>query len=258
MLTDCYDAYEQVVGFSATLKPFTYSRNFPGLIRLTVKKSEFPSPFPKENRKLLIIPQISTRYSDREHNYPRISDAIRRIAALRKGNYFAFFPSFEFLGRVFDLFEPPEGFTVLRQERDMNAIRVEAIKKHLKEGIAPTIVLAVQGGMLSEGVDYPGDTVIGAFVVGPPLPNFDLERERSGRITSGNRLRFRLCLFYPRHGQGDPVPAGRVIRSETYRGLIVLMDNRFCATWLFPVAASGLVLNLLRLSWYPKAYKRCI
>jgi DNA excision repair protein ERCC-2 len=227
MLTDCYDTYEQVVGFSATLKPFTYYAKLSGLDPATVQKSEFPSPFPKKNRKLLIIPQISTRYSDREQNYPRISDAIRRIAALHKGNYFAFFPSFEFLGRVFDLFEPPEGFTVLRQERDMNAIRVEVIKKHLKEGIAPTIVLAVQGGMLSEGVDYPGDTVIGAFVVGPPLPNFDLEREQmreyyERKYGSG----FDYAYSIPAMAKAIQ-SAGRVIRSETDRGLIVLMDNRF-------------------------------
>ena len=42
----------------------------------------------------------------------------------------------------------------------------------------PTIVFAVQGGVFSEGVDYPGETIIGAFVIGPPLPIFDLEREQ--------------------------------------------------------------------------------
>jgi DNA excision repair protein ERCC-2 len=192
-----------------------------------VKKSEFPSPFPKGNRKLLIIPQISTRYSEREHNYPRISDAIRRIAALRKGNYFAFFPSFEFLGRVFALFEPPDGFTVLRQERDMDAFRVKAIQEQLREGIAPTVVFAVQGGILSEGVDYPGDAVIGAFVVGPPLPNYDLEREQmreyyERKYGSG----FEYAYVIPAMAKAIQA-AGRVIRSETDRGLIVLMDNRF-------------------------------
>ena len=227
MLADCYDEYEQVIGFSATLKPFAYYAKLSGLDPGTVKKLEFLSPFPKENRKLLIIPQISTRFSEREHNYHRISDAIRRIAALRKGNYFAFFPSFEFLGRVFALFEPPDGFTVLRQERDMDAFRVEAIQEHLREGIAPTVVFAVQGGILSEGVDYPGDAVIGAFVVGPPLPNYDLEREQmreyyERKYGSG----FEYAYVIPAMAKAIQA-AGRVIRSETDRGLIVLMDNRF-------------------------------
>jgi len=227
MLKDCYQEYEQIVGFSATLKPFAYYARLSGLDPGTVSQSEFPSPFPKENRKLLIIPQISTRYSDREHNYPRISDAIRRIAALRRGNYFAFFPSFEFLGRVIDRFEPPDGFSVLRQERDMNAFRVEAILEHLKKGIIPTIVFAVQGGMLSEGVDYPGDMVIGAFVVGPPLPNYDLEREQMREYYERKYgTGFDYAYAIPAMAKSVQA-AGRVIRSEKDRGLIVLMDNRF-------------------------------
>ena len=227
MLTNCYDEYEQVVGFSATLKPFDYYAKLAGLDSRTVKKAEFPSPFPKDNRKLLIIPQISTKYSDREHNYPRISDAIRRIAALRSGNYFAFFPSFEFLEKVLDLFDPPEGFTVLRQEREMKAMSLVTMLQHLKDGNSPTIVFAVQGGMLSEGVDYPGDTVIGAFVVGPPLPVYDLEREQmreyyDRKYGSG----FDYAYTIPAMAKAIQ-SAGRVIRSETDRGLIVLMDNRF-------------------------------
>ncbi|HEX9135959.1 MAG TPA: DEAD/DEAH box helicase, partial [Nitrospirota bacterium] len=73
MLEDRYDEYEQVVGFSATLKPFDYYAKLSGLDPGSVRKAEFQSPFLKELRKLLIIPQISTRYSDRERNYPRIA-----------------------------------------------------------------------------------------------------------------------------------------------------------------------------------------
>ncbi len=226
MLKDCYDAYAQVVAFSATIKPFDYYARLCGLDPDAVKTAEFQSPFPRENRKLLIIPQVSTRYPDRERNYPRIADVIQRIIALRRGNYFAFFPSFEFLERVLGLFQPSVGFIVLKQERDMKAPRVEAVLEQLRLG-TPTILFGVQGGMFSEGVDYPGDMAIGVFVVGPPLPNFDLEREKMREY------------YERRYGQGFEyaytIPAmakavqaaGRVIRSETDRGLIILMDKRF-------------------------------
>lgn len=227
MLRDRYDDYAQVAGFSATLKPFDYYARLSGLDPDSVQKAEFQSPFPQERRKLLIIPQISTRYADREKNYQKIAEAIQKISALRQGNYFAFFPSFEFLERVFALFQPPEGFTVLRQERDMHATRVEEVLDHLRAQLVPTIVFGVQGGTFSEGVDYPGEMVIGAFVVGPPLPNFDLEREE-------------MRAYYQRHYDAGfdyayMIPAmakavqaaGRVIRSETDRGLIVLLDSRF-------------------------------
>ncbi len=59
----------------------------------------------------------------------------------------------------------------------MRSSEIDEIIDHLKSLAEPTIVFAVQGGVFSEGVDYPGDTIIGAFVIGPPLPSFNLERE---------------------------------------------------------------------------------
>src|SRR5450631_2759475 len=132
MLKDCYDDYEQVVGFSATLKPFDYYVRLSGLNRDNVKTAEFASPFPKEHRKLLIIPQISTRYNHRERNYARIAEAVQRIANLRKGNYFVFLPSFEFLERLASIFQAPEGFAVVRQERSMKAASIEAVVENLR------------------------------------------------------------------------------------------------------------------------------
>jgi len=227
MLKDCYGDYEQVVGFSATLKPFDYYLTLSGLGGANVRTAEFSSPFPKERRKLLVIPQVSTRYSRRERNYARIADAVQRIASVRHGNYFVFLPSFEFLDRLAALFQPPDGFAVMLQERGMKAAAVAAILERLRGGSTPTIVFAVQGGSFSEGIDYAGEMVIGAFVVGPPLPSYDLEREQ-------------MRLYYERlYGAGFDyayvIPAmakavqaaGRVIRSETDRGLVVLMDSRF-------------------------------
>ncbi len=227
MIADCYEDYEHVVGFSATLKPFDYYAKLSGFDPDTVRTAEFPSPFSRENRKILIIPQVSTKYSDRERNYPRIADAIERIAALRRGNYFAFFPSFEFLDRVLGLFQPPRGFAVLRQERNMKGSLVEAALDHLRSGCVPTIVFAVQGGTFSEGVDYPGDMLIGAFVIGPPLPNFDLEREEMRKYYE-KRYGAGFDYAYAIPAMSKAIQAaGRVIRSETDRGLIVLMDSRF-------------------------------
>jgi len=227
LVKECYDGYEQTVGFSATLKPFDYYAKLSGLDPDDVRTAEFPSPFPRELRKLLIIPQVSTKYADRERNYPGIAGALQRIAALRKGNYFAFFPSFEFLERVHALFQPMAGFRVLKQEREMKAAAVEAVLEQLREGTVPSILFGVQGGMFSEGLDYPGDMAIGAFVIGPPLPNFDIEREGmreyyEKRYNAG----FEYAYTIPAMAKAIQA-AGRVIRSETDRGLIVLMDGRF-------------------------------
>ena len=227
MLKDIYAEYQQVVAFSATLKPFEFYARLSGLDLETTRTAEFISPFPPTNRKLLIIPQVSTRYGQRERNYARIADAIQRIVALAQGNYFVFLPSFQFLERLTALFQPPEGFTVLCQERGMGNDQLEAVLDHLRSHAMPTVVFAVQGGSFSEGIDYPGKMVIGAFVIGPPLPTFDLEREQmrdyyQRRYGAG----FEYAYAIPAMAKAIQA-AGRVIRSEHDRGLIVLMDSRF-------------------------------
>lgn len=227
LLKDCYKEYDQIVGFSATMKPFDYYVRLSGLDSGKVKTAEFESPFPSERRKLLIIPQISTRYSHRERNYHKIADAVHRITALRRGNYFVFLPSFAFLDCLAAIFEPPDGFTVLRQERGMKAADVDAIVENLRSRSVPTIVFAVQGGSFSEGIDYAGETVIGAFVVGPPLPTFDLEREQM-RAYYQKKYGAGFDYAYTIPAMAKAVQAaGRVIRSETDKGLIILMDRRF-------------------------------
>lgn len=226
MLEDCYGDFEQVVGFSATLKPFEFYRRLSGLPD-EVKTAEFVSPFPGANRKVLVIPQLSSKYSERARDYPRIAEAVARIAALKRGNYFVFFPSFDFLAKVRERFAVPAGFEALEQKRHMSRDDVAAVLACLAEKGSARLLFAVQGGVFSEGVDYPGDMAIGAFVVGPPLPTFDLEREGmrdyyQKRYGAG----FPYAYVYPAMAKAVQA-AGRVIRSETDRGLIVLIDDRF-------------------------------
>ena len=109
----------------------------------------------------------------------------------------------------------------------MKAAQVEKVLEHLREGAAPAVLFAVQGGTFSEGVDYPGEMAIGAFVVGPPLPNFDLEREEMREYYQKKYgTGFDYAYAMPAMARAIQA-AGRVIRSEKDRGLIVLMDNRF-------------------------------
>lgn len=221
-----YDNFEHVVAFSATLKPFDYYARFMGLDEKT-ERAEFETPFLKENRKLLIIPQVSTKYSERSRNVARIADAMAKIIALKEGNYLAFFPSFEFMEQVFREFKAPASLRVLKQERKMKNVDVESVLTELKSERLPTLLFAVQGGVFSEGVDYPGEMVIGAFIIGPPLPLFEVEREWMRNYYEMNfKAGFDYAYVYPAMAKSIQA-AGRVIRTEKDKGLIVLMDSRF-------------------------------
>lgn len=104
---------------------------------------------------------------------------------------------------------------------------ISAILEHLRVQSAPTVVCAVQGGSLAEGLDYAGEMLIGAFVVGPPLPPCDLERELMREYYQRQYgAGFDYAYTIPAMARAVQA-AGRVIRSESDRGLIVLMDRRF-------------------------------
>jgi DNA excision repair protein ERCC-2 len=227
-LAACTKEFEHVVAFSATLKPFDYYARLCGFDDQHLQTVEFQSPFPADNRKLLVIPQVSTKYADRSRNYGKIAQAIEKIVGVRKGNYFVFFPSFAFLRDVFERTNLPE-FDVLQQKPNMTNADVQKFIEKMRSGSQSTVIFAVQGGVFSEGVDYPGDMLIGAIIVGPSLPGYDLQRELmreyyEKRFGQG----FDYAYTYPAMARVVQA-AGRVIRSESDRGLIVLMDRRFTA-----------------------------
>ena len=211
--------------FSATLKPFQYHLRLVGLEEREADTAEVPSPFPAANRKVLVVPQISTLYRSRAREVPRIAHFLERVLPLRPGNYFVFFPSFEMLEQTAPLLRLP-GFRILAQPRRAAPRQIEEILDSLRRGQG-LVVLAVQGGSLAEGIDCPGEALIGCVVVGPPLPPADLERDQIRRY------------FQRRYGAGQAYAntypaaaravqaAGRVIRTPADRGLLVFLDPRF-------------------------------
>ncbi len=228
-LKAAHDAFYNVVAFSATLKPFEYYAKLSGFKSSKTKTMEFQTPFPKINRKLVVIPQVSTKYSDRERNYQKIAQAIMKITNMKSGNYFVFFPSFGFLEAVAQLCTF-DRFQMIKQTPEMRPSEVSRYIELLKAQQEPTLIFAVQGGVFSEGVDYPGESVIGAIIVGPALPNYNLERELlRGYYEKNYGTGFEYAYTYPAMAKVIQ-SAGRVIRSESDRGLIVLMDRRFIET----------------------------
>ena len=211
--------------FSATLKPFEYHRRLAGLANLETAEMEVPSPFPAANRRILVVPQISTLYRTRDREAPRIAQFLQRVLPLRHGNYLVFFPSFELLEKTLPHLDLP-GFQVVAQPRRAGAARIDDLVRALRSERG-LVVLAVQGGSLAEGIDLPGEALIGCVVAGPPLPPFDLERERV-RAYFQERYGCGRAYAYTYPAAARAVQAaGRVIRSATDRGLLVFLDGRF-------------------------------
>lgn len=228
MLSTPLERSRATVFFSATLLPIDY------FMKLLTGETErprriFQSPFPVENACLLIHNQISTKYARRADSYAAIAEAIEAACGARLGNYLVFFPSYAYLTAVLEHLKEriPEsqllvqGRGMAEAERDAFLARFAASNQEMLVG------LAVMGGVFGEGIDLVGERLVGAVVVGAGVPQLGLERDLLKEYfdnQSGNG--FAYAYQYP--GFNRVLQAtGRVIRTETDRGVIVLIDDRF-------------------------------
>src|SRR5687768_6570382 len=96
---------QATIFFSATLLPIAYFQQvLTGAT--TAPTMTLPTPFPRENTRLLIHNRISTRYKRRQESYEAIATAIEAICSAREGNYLIFFPSYAYLQAVAELLRP--------------------------------------------------------------------------------------------------------------------------------------------------------
>ncbi len=217
--------YQTLVAFSATMKPFSYHQTMAGFCEERAVNKEFVSPFPREHRKIIAIPQISTAWRDRPRSLNRIAEVIERVISMKRGNYIAFFPSFELLRQALSLVTA-DGFEVVEQPVGATMSWVQDVLRKLRKR-RNVLLFAVQGGVLSEGIDLPGEQLIGAFIVGPALSMITTEREERRKLLSKDGADgYALTYGYPAMAKSIQ-SAGRVIRSSKDRGLIILMDPRF-------------------------------
>ena len=216
------------VFFSATLTPLAYYRDLLGgqsgdpLLQLA-------SPFPPENLAVLMHDRIGTRFNTRAETLPEVAQAIGAVTGERRGNYIVYFPSYQYLRAVQEQFQALRpAIRLLAQRPGMSEAEREAFLAAFAAGHTETLVgFAVMGGIFGEGIDLAGERLIGAIIVGVGLPHLCLERDLIRRLFQENLgSGFDYAYTYP--GMNRVLQAtGRVIRSETDCGVVLLIDTRF-------------------------------
>jgi DNA excision repair protein ERCC-2 len=220
------DGFHSVIAMSATLDPIKFYEETLGFNKERTEKLLLDSPFPNNNRKIVIIPNISTRYKDRLKNYQKIAEIINRVSSKKAGNYLCFFPSFEFMQNV-NLFLTKDHYGKLIQKPGMKEKEREEILTKLREENGSYLLLGAIGGAFSEGVDYLGRMAIGVIIISPALPKINFERELLRNYYENNKgAGFEYAYIYP--GMNKVIQsAGRLIRSFTDKGILVLVGERF-------------------------------
>ena len=221
---------KSAIFFSATMFPMPYYREL-----LTTDRDAYgiyvQSPFPKENRRILIGSDVSSRYTRRNRaEYRKIAGYIARCVWQRQGNYMVFFPSYRLMEDVLQVYE--EEFSVdwvrcVCQTPDMTEQEREGFLEEFQEREGTLVGFCVLGGIFSEGVDLTGESLIGAVIVGTGLPQIGSQREiLKEYYDKKNHCGFDYAYRYP--GMNKVLQAaGRVIRTKEDKGVILLLDDRF-------------------------------
>jgi len=233
----CLDARDDVgpvlrsmhtsIAMSAALRPLRGVCDALGLDSDATTALAAGSPFDAERLHAQVIDWIPVGYAQRERALPALLDLIDATVDARVGHYLVFLPSHAFLTRVAD------GFASRRQDlaqwRQQRTVPAGVVAQRLDALSAPghSVGFVITGGVFGEGVDFAGDRLIGAIVIGTGLPGSDavteLMIEHHGRA---GRSGYDVVCRHPaliRVVQS----AGRVIRTAHDRGVLLLVDARF-------------------------------
>lgn len=266
-LQKCIDKANATIFFSATLLPINYYKqilstkedNYAIYAESTFAESQRLLAFAPD------VSTKYTRRGPAE--YLRIAQYIQVAVEGKEGNYMVFFPSYKMMQDVYEVFrdiaegENPADSAEEGQDREdgkdgkegknskdgrygrdeKNQIleicmqtsnmqeqeREQFLQMFEQEREGSLVAFCVMGGIFSEGIDLKNDKLIGAIIVGTGLPQISNERQilkdyYDERGLSGFDYAFR----YP--GINKVLQAaGRVIRTQEDRGIILLLDERF-------------------------------
>ncbi|MBQ7225674.1 MAG: ATP-dependent DNA helicase [Clostridia bacterium] len=227
VLDTCMKKGISTILFSATLTPLEYFSDVLGCAK--TETLSLKSPFDPKKQCLIAIDTLSTRYDDRKKNAQAVANIIRASTAGRAGNYIVYFPSYSYLTEVKDVFvEKFPKINVTVQEKSMSEYAKRRFLDSFDDKKEGTLIgFCVMGGSFSEGIDLRGERLIGALIVGVGLPTISNELNIIKEYFDKTRENgYAYAYTYP--GMNKVMQAaGRVIRSEDEKGVVVLIDDRF-------------------------------
>ncbi len=228
LVKDALNRCTSLIAFSATLIPASYYIGMMGGMEDAVYLM-LDSPFEPERLRVMIDVGVSTRYLHRESSIDKVVQRIYSAVSTKNGNYIAFFPSYEYMNRTYEEFSKTY-FDVecLVQERSFTEIqREDFLKRFVNQNTHIMLGFAVMGGVFSEGIDLKGDRLSGAIIVTVGLAKISYELDLiMEHFNNKGKNGFNYAYRY--HGMNKVMQsAGRVIRTSSDKGFILLLDDRF-------------------------------
>jgi len=212
---------------SGTLTPTAMYKDILGFSEVVEK--EYKSPFPKKNRLNLIIPKTTTKFAERsQRQFNEIAKVCADIVNLVDGNSALFFPSYELMDSIREHFSKECDKPLFAEKQGSTKEEKERLLSSFKDHKAGAVLFGTSTGSFGEGIDMPG-VLKSVIIVGLPLEKPDVEKKL-------------LIEYYDdKFGRGFEygyvLPAitkclqnaGRCIRSETDKGAIIFLDERYAS-----------------------------
>ena len=216
------------VFFSATMTPISYFKSILGCEE-NADQLIIPSPFPVENLGVFVSDRISTLYRHRDRTKSDVLQPIMELIAQKQGNYLLFFPSYAYMQMICELFQSqrPQTDIVVQTPGMSETEREEFLERFSQDSPETLVGFAVMGGIFGEGIDLVGRRLCGAAIVGVGLPAVSMENDLiRDYFNITQQAGFEYAYLYP--GINRVLQAcGRVIRTETDRGVVLLIDQRY-------------------------------
>ncbi|MBT3814004.1 ATP-dependent DNA helicase [Candidatus Woesearchaeota archaeon] len=220
-----FDRIHSGLIMSGTLKPTFMYKDILGITNGVER--EYFSPFPPENQLSLVVPETSTKYNLRnETMFSLMGQKCSEFSSLIPGNIALFFPSYHLRDQVAQFIQSSK--KLFWEKSDMNKEEKEGLLNSFRaEKDEGGILLGVSGANFAEGVDLPGDLLNGVVVIGLPLAKPDLKTREIIKYYDQEFGRgWNYGYIFPAMSKCIQ-SAGRCIRSETDKGVVIYLDERF-------------------------------
>lgn len=221
------ESYSTIM-MSGTLSPTNMYYDLLGFPDNTME-CEFDNPFHENNRLALVIPKTTTKFSQRtEEQFAAIGEICKHIIDTVPGNTAIFFPSYQLRDNVYQyVFDKTKKTCFVEHSGMSKQEKADFIDRFSQYKESGAVLLGAVTGSFGEGIDLPGDLLKCVVIVGLPLQTPNLETKEliayyDKKFNRGWDYGYILPAF-----QKTLQGAGRCIRTEKDRGVVVFLDERY-------------------------------
>jgi len=221
------DNSHTTIMMSGTLSPTVMYQDLLGIDNPLL--SEFKDPFPRDNRLNIVIPETTTKFTERNTTmYKKIAKSCANLVNSIPGNIAIFFPSYKLRDEINIYFQDLCSKTIFFEQQGLSkSEREETLERFKKYKNVGAVLLGANAGSYAEGIDLPGDLLKAVIVVGLPLAQPNLEiKELINYYDKKFQKGWDYGYIFPAIIKSLQA-AGRCIRSEKDRGVIIFMDMRY-------------------------------